>query len=169
MRKTGLAMAMSMAVFAGGSLHAIGMEQWGEAGDWKILIDPDKGNGCLAWKQFESGLIVEIGAAPDQAGGFFAAYNPDWKQIEDGGTGIVKFDFEDARFEGDAVGVVKNGVPGGYAFFDNPEFVTEFGKRNSVVVSGESGAEFEVDLAGTTKAIAAVQSCQAEQPEAATE
>ncbi len=146
-------------------LHAAGMERWGESGDWTILIDPEKGNGCLAWKPFEDEMTVEIGAAPNQAGGFFAAYNPAWVQIEDGATGIVKFDFGDAKFEGEAVGVYKNGVPGGYAFFDNPAFVTEFGKRQSVTIIGESGAEVELDLSGSAKAIEAVLTCQAEQPE----
>ncbi|WP_170587798.1 hypothetical protein [Ruegeria arenilitoris] len=146
-------------------LHAAGMERWGESGDWTILIDPEKGNGCLAWKPFENEMTVEIGAAPNQAGGFFAAFNPAWVQIEDGAKGIVKFDFGDAQFEGEAVGVFKNGVPGGYAFFDNPAFVTEFGKRQSVTIIGESGAEVELDLSGSAKAIEAVLTCQAEQPE----
>ncbi|WP_254439160.1 hypothetical protein [Ruegeria arenilitoris] len=110
-------------------------------------------------------MTVEIGAAPNQAGGFFAAYNPAWVLIEDGATGVVQFDFGDAKFEGEAVGVFKNGVPGGYAFFDNPAFVTEFGKRQSVTIIGESGAEVELDLSGSAKAIEAVLACQAEQPE----
>ncbi len=148
-----------------GFVHAAGMEQWGESGDWAILIDPEKGNGCLAWRAFEDDMTVEIGAAPNQAGGFFAAYNPAWVQVEDGATGIVRFDFGDAQFEGEAVGVYKNGVPGGYAFFDNPAFVTEFGKRQSVTIIGESGAEVELDLSGSAKAIEAVLACQAEQPE----
>ncbi|WP_109313311.1 hypothetical protein [Ruegeria sp. AU67] len=144
---------------------AAGMEPWGESGDWKILIDSEKGNGCLAWKPFEDDMTIEIGVAPNQAGGFFAAYNPAWVQIEDGSTGIVNFDFGDAKFEGEAVGVFKNGVPGGYAFFDNPAFVTEFGKRQSVMIIGESGTEVELDLSGSSKAIEAVLACQAEQPE----
>ena len=148
-----------------GFVHAAGMERWGEAGDWTILIDPEKGNGCLAWRAFEDDMTVEIGAAPNQAGGFFAAYNPAWVQVEDGATGIVRFDFGDAQFEGEAVGVYKNGVPGGYAFFDNPAFVTEFGKRQSVTIIGESGTEVELDLSGSAKAIEAVLECQAEQPE----
>ncbi len=146
-------------------LHAAGMERWGESGDWSILIDPEKGNGCLAWKPFENDMTVEIGAAPNQDGGFFAAFNPAWVQIEDGATGVVQFDFGDAKFEGEAVGVFKNGVPGGYAFFDNPAFVTEFGKRQSVTIIGESGAEVELDLSGSAKAIEGVLACQAEQPE----
>jgi hypothetical protein len=141
------------------------MERWGESGDWTILIDPEKGSGCLAWRQFDDGTTVEIGAAPDQAGGFFAAYNPVWEHIEDGATGIVSFDFGDAKFAGEAVGIYKNGVPGGYAFFDNPEFVSEFGKRQSVTITGESGTEVQLDLSGSSKAIEAVQVCQKEQPE----
>ncbi len=152
-------------VLSGSFAFAAGMEQWGESGDWKILIDPEKGNGCLAWKPFENDMTVEIGAAPKQGGGFFAAYNPAWVQIEDGATGIVKFDFGDAKFEGEAVGVFKNGVPGGYAYFDNPAFVGEFGKRQSVTIIGESGTEVELDLSGSAKAIEAVLACQAEQPQ----
>ncbi|WP_170482535.1 hypothetical protein [Ruegeria arenilitoris] len=155
----------TMALCCASVLHAAGMERWGESGDWTILIDPEKGNGCLAWKPFENDMTVEIGAAPNQAGGFFAAFYPAWVQIEDGATGIVKFDFGDAQFEGEAVGVFKNGVPGGYAFFDNPAFVTEFGKRQSVTIIGESGADVELDLSGSAKAIEAVLACQAEQPE----
>ncbi|WP_171123293.1 MULTISPECIES: hypothetical protein [unclassified Ruegeria] len=155
----------TLALFFASLLHAAGMERWGETGDWTILIDPEKGNGCLAWKPFENDMTVEIGAAPNQAGGFFAAFNPAWIQIEDGATGVVQFDFGDAKFEGEAVGVFKNGVPGGYAFFDNPAFVTEFGKRQSVTIIGESGAEVELDLSGSAKAIEAVLACQAEQPE----
>ncbi|WP_170785369.1 hypothetical protein [Ruegeria lacuscaerulensis] len=155
----------TLALFCASLLHAAGMERWGDSGDWTILIDPEKGNGCLAWKPFENDMTVEIGAAPNQAGGFFAAFNPAWVQIEDGATGIVRFDFGDAKFEGEAVGVYKNGVPGGYAFFDNPAFVTEFGKRQSVTIIGESGAEVELDLSGSAKAIEAVLACQAEQPE----
>ncbi|WP_171239249.1 hypothetical protein [Ruegeria sp. HKCCA5491] len=155
----------TLALCCASLLHAAGMERWGASGDWTILIDPEKGNGCLAWKPFANDMTVEIGAAPNQAGGFFAAFNPAWVQIEDGATGIIKFDFGDAKFEGEAVGVFKNGVPGGYAFFDNPAFVTEFGKRQSVTIIGESGAEVELDLSGSAKAIEAVLECQAEQLE----
>ncbi len=166
MRKWGLTAVVLMSA---SSVLGAGMERWGESGDWTILIDPEKGNGCLAWKQFGDGMTVEIGAAPNQQGGFFAAYNPAWEQIEDGATGLVNFDFGDAKFAGDAVGTFKNGVPGGYAFFDNPEFVSEFGKRQGVIITGESGTSVQLDLSGSAKAIEAVQACQAEQPKPLTE
>jgi hypothetical protein len=55
------------------------------------------------------------------------------------------------------------GSLGGYAFFDNPEFVTEFAKRQSVIITGSKGPTEEIDLSGSSKAIAAVRACQAEQ------
>ncbi len=148
---------------------AAGLEPWGEAGEWSILIDAENGDGCLANRHFESGLIVEIGMDPALGGAFFAAYNPEWTSIVDGAIGEVNFDFGDDQFAGEVVGVHRNGVPGGYAFFDNPEFATEFVKRTEVTIWGEREEKFLVDLSGSSKAVAAVLSCQAEQPEQAAE
>jgi hypothetical protein len=59
---------------------------------------------------------------------------------------------------------MSDNLPGGYAFLDNPNFVEEFAKRNSVKFSGESGVWVEISLSGTRQAIAALQRCQKEQP-----
>ncbi|MCP4306810.1 MAG: hypothetical protein GY788_18430 [bacterium] len=138
---------------------------WGDAGDWAILVDPSNGNGCLAQKAFEDGTVVQIGVNPARKGGFLAAYNAAWTDIEEGATGTVTMEFPDAAFAGEVVGVMANGLPGGYAFFDNPNFAEEFTRRTSVVVTGESGRSIEIDLTGTTKAVEAVRTCQAGQPE----
>ncbi len=158
-----LAITVLFALWAGAAA-AQTLDEWGEVGDWDVLIDPTAGDGCLAQKSFEDGTIVQIGAAPEMAGGFFAAYNADWTDIEEGATGTLNFDFGEARFAGDAVGVILNETPGGYAFFDNPAFTSEFGKRQSVTVSGDGEKAVQIDLTGTTKAIEAVLTCQEEQP-----
>ena len=151
----------------GTSAAADELATWGESGKWQILIDPAAGNGCLAQRSFEDGTLVQIGAEPARSGGFFAAYNADWSDIEDGAVGVVNFDFGDAKFAGEATGRVAQDLPGGYAFFDNPNFVTEFGKRQTVKISGKSGREVEIDLTGSMKALGSVQACQKEQPEPA--
>ena len=74
-----------------------------------------------------------------------------------------------ARFAGEVVGRLSNTLPGGYAFFDNPNFVKEFAKRNTVRVWGEREDVIEISLAGTAKAINAVLACQKEQPKAVSE
>ena len=140
------------------------LKSWKTEGDWEILIDASVGNGCLAQRQYDDGTLVQIGTVPAREGGFFAAYNAEWTDIEIGAEGTINFDFGDARFAGDAVGKVMSDLHGGYAFFDNPSFVKEFGKRESVKVSGETGKLVEIGLKGSSKAISAVLACQKEQP-----
>lgn len=142
---------------------ASNVEHWEEVGAWEILVDASVGNGCLAQRVFADGTLVQIGAEPARNGGFFAAYNAEWSDIEVGATGIVNMDFGDARFAGDVVGKVNQDLAGGYAFFDNPNFVTEFGQRQSVKISGESGRLIEIDLTGSKRAIEAVLDCQKKQ------
>lgn len=150
-------------------LFASDLALWGDFGAWSVLVNPATGNGCFAQKTFEDGTLVQIGAEPSRNGGFFAAYNADWDSIETGASGTVQFDFGDALFAGNVVGRNQDGLPGGYAFFDNPNFVTEFAKRRSVKISGESGSMVEIDLGGTKTAIDSVLACQEEQPELAAE
>jgi len=161
MREILVALVLVTGTVASAQGHAV----WGEAGGWRILVDPSTGNGCLAERAFEDGTLVQIGTDPSREGGFFAAYNADWTNIEDGAPGVVNFDFGDARFAGDVLGKIYNTLPGGYAFFDNPSFVAEFAKRRSVKVSGESGRIIEINLTGTAKAIETVLKCQGEQPD----
>lgn len=155
----------TLAFLAGAGAHAQGVEPWGEAGGWNILVDRSTGNGCLAEKSFEDGTLVQIGVVPSSEGGYFAAYNAEWTNIENGATGVVNFDFGDARFAGEVVGQIHNDLPGGYAYFDNPNFVSEFAKRRAVKVFGENDRMIEINLTGTKKAIEAVLKCQDEQPE----
>ena len=137
--------------------------KWGESGDWVILIDPSVGNGCYMEKTSDDGTLVQVGMVPDRNGGFFAAYNAAWSIIEDGAAGTVQFDFGSSLFGGEYVGVVKADIPGGYAFFNNPEFIKEFGKRNEVSIKSDKGNALNFKLTGTMKAINAVRNCDAEQ------
>ena len=155
----------ALAIATGPAANAEELETWGQSKEWAILIDPAAGNGCLMEKQFDDGTLVQFGFAPDRNGGFFAAYNPDWTDIEDGATGTVKFEFPKIRFIGDAVGVARDGRFGGYAFFDNPNVTQEFARNNDMTVVGELGRKIEVNLKGTLNAIKAVKACQAEQSE----
>jgi len=138
--------------------------KWGEIAPWVIMVDPEVGNGCYMENTFEDGTTVQVGFVPDRNGGFFAAYNAAWTNVEDGAIGTVEFDFEKSLFRGEYVGVAKDDKFGGYAFFNNPEFIKEFGKRNTVAIKGDKGNALDISLKGTTKAINAVRNCDAEQP-----
>ena len=160
-----LSRVFSLLVLSASAAFATDLESWGEAGAWSILVDPATGNGCLMEKTLEDNTLVQIGAVPNRQGGFLGVYNPAWDDIEDGAEGVIRMDFGDALFEGAVEGKVFNGMPGGFAFFDNPNFVDEFAKRESLIVVGtNSGHRVEIDLTGTTKGLAAVRACQKEQP-----
>jgi hypothetical protein len=153
---------LALCILATGA-YAQELIDWGETGPWKIRIDAETGNGCLMETSLEDGSIFQFGNEPDRKGGFFAVYNPEWTDIEDGQETTVKFDFNEKRFSGDAVGDVSADRFGARAFFDNPNVQTEFAKNMVMTVIGGLGRSFEVDLTGTTKALAAVEKCQAEQ------
>lgn len=139
--------------------------RWGQSGDWTILVDPEVGNGCFMIRTYEDGTLILIGTVPDRLGGFLAAHNPNWTDIEEGVEGVLSIDFGEALFEGAVVGKFYNDIPGGYAFFDNPNFVHEFRKRNSVILIGKkSGHQVNIDLKGSNSGINAVLACQEQQP-----
>jgi hypothetical protein len=139
---------------------------WKASGNWNIYLDTDSAKGCFAERVLDDATTVRFGTVPDRNGGFFAAYNSSWADIEVGSTAVIEFDFGAARFAGEAMGVELNNAKGGYVFFDNPAFVQEFGKRYSVKVKvrGEFFAEY--DLVGTSNSIADVLACQAQQNDA---
>ena len=139
---------------------------WKTVGDWTIRISDDDVGRCYASRILDDGSEVQIGTEPTLDGGFFAVYNASWTHIKEGAKGEVEFDFGESRFGGEAVGKVKDGVPGGYAFFNNPAFVQDFSRRQTVKVTGKNGAEFDMDLTGTSRAVRSVLACQDEQPEA---
>lgn len=139
-------------------------KKWGDSGAWAILVDPDVGNGCYMENSFDDGTLVQVGFVPNRDGGFVALYNAAWSNIEEGVVGKVQFDFGKSLFGGDYVGVVKADLFGGYAFFNNPEFVSELGRRDDVAIKGDKGETIDISLKGTARAINAVRKCHAEQP-----
>ncbi len=134
--------------------------EFATVGDWTVRTNPTNGNGCYMEKSFDSGTLVQIGVVPDENGAFFAAYNAAFDGVEEGAEGTVLFDFGDSRFQGAVKGAFLNGVPGGYAFFDNPEFAREFGKRTKVLVQGGAGRSEEIDLTGSMKGLRSIQACR---------
>ena len=163
MSRTRICLALVAATALGAPASGQDSETWGVSGDWEILVDPETGNGCLMQKRLDDGLVLQFGAEPLRKGGFVAAYSPDWTFIEEGSTGTVRFEFPDVIFEGEVVAEVRDGIPGGRAFFDNPNLPFEFAKRRSMTIVGQRVGRIEIKLDGTFLAIQAVRACQKEQ------
>jgi hypothetical protein len=145
------------------AIQAQELTKWSDAGNWEIFVDPDAGDGCLMQTELADSTRVRIGAVPLRDGGFIAVLNKSWQDLEEGATAVLTFDFDGELFAGEAQTIVEGDWRGGYAFFNNPEFVQGISKRKTLVVSGEAGREVTVDLTGTMKAVSAVMDCQKKQ------
>ena len=155
-------LAMSVFAFAA-TAHAETIQDWGEAGRWKIRIDSESGNGCFMETSVEDGTIVRFGEVPNRSGGFFAIYNSEWTDIVVGEEASVMLEFDAKQFSGNAIGDARDGVPGGYAFFNNPNVRGEFSRSRTMIIHGDKGHTASVDLSGTSKAVQAVEACQKQQ------
>ena len=131
-------------------------EVWQTVGDWSIMVSTNNSSRCFASRTLDDGSEVQMGTEPTLDGGYFAIYNAEWTHIEDGQSGTVEFDFGTSRFGGEMMGKVQNGMPGGYAFFNNPAFVQAIARSQTAKITGSQGNVFELDLTGTAKAIRGV-------------
>ncbi len=133
---------------------------WTTEGDWDIYVTDTDAADCFAARQFDDGTLVQIGTANAQNGWFFAAYNAGWTHLEMETDGDVAFEFYDVIFAGRAEIRRWNGVPGGYVFFNNPEFLDAFGRQMSLRIGGPEGRGIEISLSGTKRAVTAVENCR---------
>lgn len=157
---------MPLVVFAlsAGPLIAEPLEPWGTSGDWTILVDPDAGHGCLMEKVYDGEIRIRFGGVPSEKGAFVSAANKNWVNVAVGTRGTVKLIFDDSRFSGDVDFVEDGDWKGFYAFFNNPEVVTDIALRKTMKAVFSEDLEFEVGLSGTAMAVEALEKCQHEQP-----
>lgn len=148
-----------VAVAFGGSTIASGSSA-DSAGDWEIVRQTTADGDCLMRKAFSDGLVVEAGFVSAKDGAFLAAYHPDWNDITVGETVFMAFHFGDVGFGGDVEAIEVDGLKGGYAFFDNPAFSEELARRDTLTITSPNGEKTDVNLRGTSRAIAAVENCQ---------
>ena len=138
-------------------------EKWSDAGEWEILVDRTKKNGCLIQKLYPDGTLVRLGQLPAERGSYFAALNRDWTHIDESMSDQFYFDFGDELFAGEVVGMIEGDWHGGYAFFNNPEFIDEIGAKSEITIEGSRRVPLNISLKGTQSAIAELGRCQSAQ------
>ena len=139
------------------------LENWGTSGDWEVLVDKSKSNGCLMQKTYLDGTLVRLGQLPAENGSYFAALNRDWTHIDATMKDEFYFDFGDELFSGEVVGIVEGAWHGGYAFFNNPEFIEYIGAKTEVTIEGSRRVPLKLNLKGSQRALAELMRCQSEQ------
>jgi hypothetical protein len=149
-------------VFAGPALAA-DLVPWGESGPWKILRDPNRGNGCLVETALSDGSYLRIGFDKKGDGkGYISSFNPAWTAIEDGKKYDVAVKFGDQSFVGEGRGGKLGDMPGIIVAANNLDLLVELAKADSVNLSADGGDGLSVALKGSYDAIQKALVCQAE-------
>ena len=78
-----------------------------------------------------------------------------WEQ-----TVPVSFQLGDTTFTGQATQYNKDGIQGGYVYFNNLNFAYELARQKELVIHRAEGDDIDVDLTGSANAIDAMIICQ---------
>jgi hypothetical protein len=136
---------------------------WDQAGGWDILVDPSLGNGCLIQAEFTNGVVVRVGFARIEGGGYVSAFHDNWGDIEEGASYDILFDLDGQSYEGVARGLYLADVPGADIYFDNPDFLFDIAARQTMTLFNDYGEVMAIDLTGTMVALDAALTCQEQQ------
>lgn len=142
---------------------AVDLVPWGESGPWKILRDPNHGNGCLVETALSDGSYLRIGFDKKGDGtGYISSFNPFWTEIKEGKKYDVAVSFADQSFVGEGRGAKLGDVPGITAKSNNIDLLVELAKAESVTLSADGGEGLTVALQGSYDAIQKALICQSE-------
>lgn len=142
---------------------AVDLVQWGEAGAWTIMTDPNHDNGCLAQATLSDGSMVRMGFQDKGKKGFFASFNPAWKEFKLDKKYPVTYMLDDASFDAEARGVEAAGMPGAQVHSEDVNFLVDLAKKRTMTFMADGAEIVKIDLAGSDEAMKQVLACQAEQ------
>jgi len=152
-----------LSIAAASPIYALDLVQWGTAGDWVILQDPNIDNACLTQVSLSDGTLMRIGFEDKGKKGFLATFNPAWKDFKLDKKYPVGYALDDVAFEGEAHGKEVNGVPGVEVKYENVDFLVDLAEKKTLTFFFEGAEIQKVDLKGSEDAIKAMLACQAEQ------
>jgi hypothetical protein len=138
------------------------LELWGASDYWDVMIDPTLGDGCLIQSEFNDGSVVRIGFNRVDGGGYVTAFNIGWGDIEEGASYPVLFSLDGQDYEADATGIYLQDVPGADIAFDNPDFLLDLARKQTMTLYTEGGEVMSIDLTGSYKALEGAIECQEE-------
>ncbi|OWU86241.1 hypothetical protein ATO6_05235 [Oceanicola sp. 22II-s10i] len=156
------ALAASLGVSAP-AVQAQDLVYWDTVGGWEILVDPTLGNGCLIQAEFDNGALVRIGFDRTEDLGYITAFHDDWGDIVEDQVYPITFDLDGQSYDGEATGIYLEGMPGADVYFDNPDFLFDLARKNTLTLHNESGGVMSIDLEGSFVALEAAIDCQDQQ------
>jgi hypothetical protein len=145
------------------ALANVDLVPWGESGPWKILRDPNHGNGCLVETALSDGSYLRIGFNKKGDGkGYISSFNPAWTEIKEDKKYDVTVTFADKSFVGEGRGAKLADMPGIIVAANNLDLLVELAKADTVNLSADGGEGLTIALKGSYDAIQQALVCQAE-------
>jgi hypothetical protein len=157
--------AAAAAAMAAAVMPAMAEElvSYGEAAGWEIAVDPSTGNGCVMLSEFDDGSLVRIGFDMTQDQGYITSANPAWGDIVEGQSYPISIALDGNIFDGEATGLILDGVPGADVMFVNPDFFVGLVEAEQLVLAHDGTEVMSLDIAGSAEAIVGLIACQDEQ------
>lgn len=157
--RIGTALAVAALTAAGAAAQPI--EKVGEAAGWEIAVNANMGPGCLVTKTVDH-LQVQLGinALAAEKTGYMAVFTRADVPVAQGEVVPVAFEVGGKSYEGVAFGERMEGFHGAWVPVNNPEFVYELAKQETMSIAVADLAPVEVSLAGTDAAFQAMRECQ---------
>ncbi|MVO14709.1 hypothetical protein [Parasedimentitalea huanghaiensis] len=138
--------------------------QYGVVDGWTVYVDVER-ESCLIERVDASANVVQMGLTADHKLGYLGVFSKT-AELGSGNKEKIFIDLDGTMYNAKATKMKKNiteGYSGGYILADNPQFIEDLAQKYTMTVFPEKEASFQVDLAGTHKAMELARNCNAEQ------
>jgi hypothetical protein len=158
---TKTAIGMVVAITALTTTGAVAQKTYGSAAGWDIIVKENMGPGCLMTKSNADGTQIQMGIdATGQKRGYMALYTKANTMAASGERLSVLFDVDGQQFTGEAKGQQEGEFQGAFVWVNNPDFIYDLAKKNTLTIQPKGGSRILVNLAGTDAAFKALRACQ---------
>ena len=161
--KTPASIGIGLAILAftatGAAAQAI--KKYGSEAGWDIFIKDNMGPGCLVAKKTSDVGQVQMGIdATGEKKGYIALYTKKDAAVAAGEKVSVIFDIDGQKFSGAAIGQQIEGMDGAFVWVNNPDFIYDLAKRNTLTITPAGRDPIVLSLKGTDSAFMALRACQ---------
>jgi hypothetical protein len=159
--RAGIGIALAIAALTATDASAQAAKKYGSEAGWDIFIKENMGPGCLLAKKLSAEAQVEMGiSATGESKGYLALYTKRDAAVSSGEKVSVIFDVDGQKFSGEATGQRIEGMDGAFVWVNNPDFIYDLAKKNSLTITPAGRDPIVLSLKGTDAAFMALRACQ---------
>lgn len=129
-------------------------------GDWNLYYSEALGDSCLVERTDADGRQLQFGVDRKKEQAYAGLFAKEDAGMVAGDLVDVSFELGDTVFTGEATQYNKDGIQGGYVYFNNLDFAYELAKQQTLIINPAEGDPIPVDLTGSLNAIEAMIACQ---------